>query len=534
MSFDRKRARELGRLGGHAKAAKARARKAAPAPFAGTMLDAMSTAGLVGPSWAAWRAFWATVDALPLDGPSLELFRQCTGRTMPPTTPAREAAVIVGRRGGKTRNAAVRALYRATRTDYAKILAEGERAVIPVIAADRKQAGQALSYVKGLCKLPTFDAYVGRVLKESVEFRTGVTLEVHTASYRTVRGYTIVDALADEIAFWATEDTANPDSEILTALRPGMATIPGALLLMLSTPYARRGELYRAWERFYGQDGDVLVWVAPSLTMHPTLSQAVVDRAYEDDPIAAAAEYGAEFRRDVEAFLAPETVSAAVRRGPVELTPVDGVRYVGFVDPSGGSQDSFTVAIAHREGTRAIVDVLRERRPPFSPDAVIAEYAALLRSYRIHRVTGDRYGGLFPRELFQKHGIDYRTADKTKSEYYHELLAPMNAGRVELPDVKRLTGQLVGLERRVSRSGKDSIDHAPGGHDDLANAVAGVVVTALREAVGLDVDFGMMNTDMTQRPAYAPYNPDIPRFGGGVPREKQSIFGPQPFRRFPG
>ena len=33
--------------------------------------------------------------------------------------------------------------------------------------------------------------------------------------------------------------------------------------------------------------------------------------------------------------------------------------------------------------------------------------------------------------------------------------------------------KLVGLERRVSRQGKDSIDHSPGGHDDVANAVAG-------------------------------------------------------------
>ncbi len=57
----------------------------------------------------------------------------------------------------------------------------------------------------------------------------------------------------------------------------------------------------------------------------------------------------------------------------------------------------------------------------------------------------------------------------------------MNARRVELLEHPRLSAQLVGLERRTARSGKDSIDHAPGGHDDLANAVAGVLV-------GLDLD----------------------------------------------
>jgi hypothetical protein len=43
-----------------------------------------------------------------------------------------------------------------------------------------------------------------------------------------------------------------------------------------------------------------------------------------------------------------------------------------------------------------------------------------------------------------------------------------------LLDDKRLQAQLIGLERRTSRAGKDSIDHGPGGHDDIANAVAGV------------------------------------------------------------
>ena len=39
--------------------------------------------------------------------------------------------------------------------------------------------------------------------------------------------------------------------------------------------------------------------------------------------------------------------------------------------------------------------------------------------------------------------------------------------------------QLCGLERRTARGGRDSIDHAPGGHDDLANAVAGAAALAL-------------------------------------------------------
>lgn len=108
----------------------------------------------------------------------------------------------------------------------------------------------------------------------------------------------------------------------------------------------------------------------------------------------------------------------------------------------------------------------------------MADYAATLTSYRVTEVTGDRYAGEWPRERFQVHGIRYVPSARVKSDLYRELLPAVNAARCELLDVPRLAAQLVGLERRVARGGKDSVDHAPGGHDDVANAVAGALVLA--------------------------------------------------------
>ena len=132
------------------------------------------------------------------------------------------------------------------------------------------------------------------------------------------------------------------------------------------------------------------------------------------------------------------------------------------------------MAIGHRVGDKAVIDATREMRPPFSPEAVIDEFAALLKAYRITKVHGDRYAGEFPRELFRKRGVSYVCSQKAKSDLFRDLLPLLNSGRIVLPKIERLTNQLCGLERRVSRSGKDSIDHGPGQHDDLANAVAGV------------------------------------------------------------
>jgi hypothetical protein len=161
----------------------------------------------------------------------------------------------------------------------------------------------------------------------------------------------------------------------------------------------------------------------------------------------------------------------------MELLYATGLSYQAFADPSGGSSDSMTVAVAHRDSDGiAILDAIREFRPPFSPEAVVVEIAALLKSYKIARVTGDRYGGEWPRERFSKSGITYDISDRPKSDIYRDSLPLLNSGKLELLDHKRLASQLVGLERRTARGGRDSIDHGPGAHDDLANAALGALL----------------------------------------------------------
>jgi hypothetical protein len=115
-------------------------------------------------------------------------------------------------------------------------------------------------------------------------------------------------------------------------------------------------------------------------------------------------------------------------------------------------------------------------KPPFSPEFAIAQFVSLLKSYRIYTVEGDAFGGEFAREPLKKHSISYQLAKKSKSDLYvHNLLPMLNSGRVDLLDHTRAIQQIVGLECHTARAGKDKIDHAPGGHDDLANCIAGLV-----------------------------------------------------------
>ena len=152
----------------------------------------------------------------------------------------------------------------------------------------------------------------------------------------------------------------------------------------------------------------MLVWQADTRSMNPAMNPDVIDRAYVEDPDAARAEYGAEFRSDLECFVAREAIEAVVVPDQRELPALESVSYFAFTDPSGGSRDSMTLAVAHWQEERVVLDALREIRAPFSPEAVVAEFTGLLRSYRIREVEGDRYAAAWVAERFEKAGLRYR------------------------------------------------------------------------------------------------------------------------------
>lgn len=435
-----------------------------------------------GSSWGPWRAFLQALFALPMDEVALELYRHHTGRQTPPALPFTEAALVVGRRGGKSRILALIATYLATSRDYSPYLAPGEKATVAIIASDRKQARSIYRYILGMLEnVPALAGMVADAKADIIELTNGVVIEIATASFRVTRGYSFAAVLADETAFWRNDDaTANPDVEIFRALRPGMASIPGAILLNASSPYARRGVLYQTYRRHFGKDdGRVLVWQGSTSEMNPSIDPAIIAEAYEEDPASAASEYGAQFRDDIDDFVSQAVIDACTDPGVAERPSSRsfGNRYVCFIDAAGGSgQDSMTMGIAHLEGEIAVLDVVRERKPPFSPDDVVSEFAATMKSYGIHRAEADRWGGDWVIESFRKASITITPCAKPKSDLYRELLPLLNAKRCSLLDLPRLSSQLVGLERRVARGGRDSIDHAPGSHDDVANAAAGALL----------------------------------------------------------
>lgn len=447
---------------------------------------------LRGDTWKAWRSFCSASFGLPFeDAESFEIFKRCTGRVTAPTKQFREVYPICGRRSGKSYLTAACATYRAAFVDYSEFLSPGEVGVVAIVAADKSQAGILLRYVRGFFQAsPVLRSMVIGDLKETIRLNNNIEIQILAADYRSCRGRTLVFCEIDELAFLnASDGSANPDSEVLAALRPGLISIPNSLLIGLSSPWGKRGALYEQFQKYYGKDSsdDVLIWKADSRTMNPSLSENAIQAAYDRDPVSARTEFGSEFREDLSGFLTAEVLETITKRGRISLPRLSGVSYSAFADLSGGRSDSATLAIGHEENGRAILDVVIERAAPHVPQQVTAEFCGLLKRFGISVCTADRYSAEWAVVEFSKNGITLRHSDKNRSEIYLEFLPAATSQQVELLDHPKMIQQFLGLERRVGRN-QDSIDHAPGQHDDLANSVAGVL-TLVRTSPFWPADF---------------------------------------------
>lgn len=273
-------------------------------------------------TWASWITWLKAVFALPMSAEERAIFKRCTGREQPPATEPSEAYTIVGRRGGKSFVSALTAVHVACFRDYKAYLNAGETAVVLILARDRDQAKIVFRYIKGILNsIAVLARMIAVERADEIELNNQVTIMVKTSDYRAIRGLTVALCITDEIAFWDSQGI-NPDREILTALRPSMATIPGAKLLCISTAYAKSGVLFEAYREHYAQSDDhTLVWQADTRTMNPTISESLIRRELEKDPESARAEWLGEFREDLEAAFSLEAIEQCVVRGRDELPP---------------------------------------------------------------------------------------------------------------------------------------------------------------------------------------------------------------------
>jgi hypothetical protein len=454
-------------------------------------------------SWSTWLAVLKAAFGLPLDDVEQGIFTSVAGNRQPPRKRVRELWAVVGRRAGKSRVSAALAVFSALFVKHK--LAAGEIGTVLVLTASRDQAKTIFNYARGFLEAsPLLAREVVSAGVHEIMLKNGTMIAVHSNSFRTVRGRTLVACVMDELSFWRDETSATPDVETYRAVLPSLATTNG-MLIGISTPYRRMGLLHAKHRDHFGQDGDdVLVVAGPSKMFNPLLDDDVIAAQRAADPAAALAEWDAEFRADISAFLDDALIDAAVEHGrPLEMPPVGGVHYQVFADTSGGvGADSYTLAIGHKVGQHAVVDVLRGTHGGFDPQSVTRDYAELAKEYGIRSVVGDSYGAGWVAGAWSACGMTYKRAELPKSQVYLEAIPLFARGLVRLPDHARLLRELRLLERHTHRSGKDTVDHPRGGHDDHANAVCGVLWQLSARNTDWIRNFGLVAAKARMRPPY--------------------------------
>ena len=448
-------------------------------------------------SWARWLSILKAAFCLDMSAADLTAFREVAGDRDPPRQRVRELWCVLGRRSGKTRMASAIAVYTAAIEQHQ--LASGEVGYVLLIAASRDQASVAYKYVVGFLKAsPLLRQQIVSETASEIRLKGNIVISVHANSFRTVRGRTLLAVVGDETSFWRDESTATPDTEVFRAVTPALAASKG-LWVAISTGYRRQGLLYSKWKEHFGQStDDILVVQGASTQFNPTLDQQMIAAAQQSDPEAAEAEWSGGFRSDIAAFLDDEVIEKVIDYSrPLEIPPRSGIQYAAFVDPSGGRHDAFCICIAHKEGSGDgafhVCDVLRGRYPPFDPASVVKEYAALLKEYRIHTVTGDNYSAEWASAAFNKAGIKYVRSEMNKSELYIEALPLFMRSAISIPNHPKLLRELRLLERRTSRMGRDVVDHGANGSDDHCNALAGCLRCLARS---VDISMAWVNSDI--------------------------------------
>lgn len=435
------------------------------------------------PTFAAHRALVAGTWGGPMTDAERVLWDRMTGGRAPLTHPPSLVVIVKSRRTGITQLIGGGIAPALALNDWPH--QPGEAPEFLYLGSDRQQAGIAHGRADGgLHASPLPASEVRNRTADRIELRNGNVLRVGTADNAAVRGVTLIGAAIDEACYVA----GLP--ELLAALRPALATTGGPLILF-STPRGAHGPVYDLFRRhFGGSDPDVLVIRAHVQDFNPTISEAFLERQRELDPFLAPAEWDCVFISGLASMFDAPLVDGATRSEPRELPPVTiskaggPVVYHAGLDVSGGRADAAACAVTHREGRTVIVDACRRWPAPHDPAAVARDVAAFLAPYGLRSAVADHYGAELSRALYSEAGLALTAADVTRSEAYLHLLPLLTTGRIELPPEPRLRLELLGLERRTSRSGRDSVDHRPGSHDDLANATALAAWAANRGADG--------------------------------------------------
>ena len=247
----------------------------------------------------------------------------------------RQLVLRVGRRGGKSSTLSALACAVALFGEHK--IPPGDIGVVAFVSVSRDESASRLRTIETIL---TALGVPYRRQGDTIDLvDKPIAFKTFAGTMQGVVGFTAILIICDEVARWRDADTgANPATEVLASIRPTMATVPSARMVLSSSPLGLMDAHAEAFER--GDTDDQMVAHAPTWVANPSVTEEAT-RKLEPDLRIWAREYAAEPQgTSVDCF----SVEAVDRAFALECEPIAAP--VMLVDASSGKGDAFTFAIA--------------------------------------------------------------------------------------------------------------------------------------------------------------------------------------------
>lgn len=420
-----------------------------------------------------------------------EVDRRLVAKGFPPTSPwwretierwyrsgKRQAVLRVGRRGGKSSSLSRLGVVEALYGDHT--IPPGDIGMVAVVSTDRPEAAKRLHTIKTILKALGV-AYRWNGAEKQIELREKpVAFRVYTASIAGVSGFTSIFVFLDEVAKWRDKETgANPATEVIRSIRPTMATMPNAKIVLSSSPMSMLDAHYDAYAE--GETALQIVAHAPTWIANPTVSE---ERTREDEPDESthAREYGAVPQAANDSSLISERLyDVNVRRVPQlwDLPPAPGHFYVATMDPA-TRRHAWTFAITTKglDGRRKVA-MAREWRPkpgvPLRPKTILMEIRELMRPYGLRVVHTDQHAVDHLRDLLPEglHLVEVVWTQPEIQRACEHLLKLCQSEAVEFHPDPQVKLDVMGIMEVFTRNGRAVVfAEGQGRHSDYAPTIA--------------------------------------------------------------
>jgi hypothetical protein len=466
-----------------------------------TILDTFATIGRaqgteLGPRW---RATLALFYGLPLTGDDVDALVASTKRSVDGIRSLTghvfgELWCRVGRRGLKSTTAAGIAVHEAAFGGHEDYLLPGERGLIAVISKDTAGSEVVARFAElhaqalGLATRWTSQGAIRILEIEGLPFG----IACFACNTTAPRGFAMPVVIADEIALWSSDKLgANPDVEVLAAVKPAMAQFRAPKFVAISSPFGVTGVHFETIEANLGDGSspDVLAVQGPTWDWNESITEEQT-RKLERDAVRHAREYGA---------IPAETESSAFELADVEIAftlEQKGRERVGrafvLTDASSLRGDAFTWAVGHEldDGSIVIKSIDAFEGPSLRDldmGEVVDAVTTSAKRAGARRIFGDQREAAALQSLFRRNGYmfkDYAWSSSSKDRAVQLLRRMLRERKLILPPHDDLRREMIELQARLQPSGL--IQYATNGRDyvalllTLAHAIEG---GALKSAV---------------------------------------------------